>query len=24
MLCQAIIDSHHRGVPLDDPTERTD
>ena len=23
-LCQAIIDSHHRGVPLDDPTERTD
>jgi predicted dehydrogenase len=24
MLCQAIIDSHHRGVPLDNPTERTD
>jgi len=23
-LCQAIIDSHHRGVPVDDPTERTD
>jgi predicted dehydrogenase len=23
-LCQAIIDCHHRGVPLDDPTGRTD
>ena len=23
-LCQAIIDSHHRGTPVDDPTERTD
>ncbi len=23
-LCQAIIDSHHRGAPVDDPTERTD
>jgi len=22
-LCQAIIDCHHRGVPLDDPTGRT-
>ena len=22
-LCQAIIDSHHRGAPVDDPTGRT-
>jgi len=23
-LCQAIVDSHHRGGPVDDPTGRTD